>query len=166
MILCLKVIIIHTMVNDMKIICTNRKASFEYFILDTYEAGIKLTGTEIKSIREGKCNINDAYVVIKNNRAYILNMFIAKYDHGNIFNHDETRTRELLLHKHEIIKLFNKVKLDGLTLVATKAYFEGSLVKIEVALGKGKKLQDKRQSLKEEDAKRNIAKQMKYSERY
>lgn len=154
------------MVKKMKIICTNRKVNFEYYILDTYEAGIKLTGTEIKSIREGKCNINDAYVVIRNNRAYILNMFIAKYDHGNIFNHDETRSRELLLHKHEILKLYNKVKLDGATLVATKAYFEGSLVKIEVALAKGKKLQDKRQSIKDEDAKRNIAKEMKYRERY
>lgn len=149
----------------MKIICSNKKASHEYFILETYEAGIKLTGTEIKSIRAGKCNINDAYVVIKNNRPYILNMHIAKYDQGNIFNHDETRTRELLLHKHESVKLATKVKLDGLALVATKAYFEGSLVKIEIALCRGKKLTDKREALKEAESKRNIAKELKYINR-
>ncbi len=145
----------------MKIICQNKKASFEYFLLDTYEAGIKLKGTEIKSIRQGKCNINDAYVIMKNNRPYILNMFIAKYDHGNIFNHDELRTRELLLNKRECDKLSSKIKLDGLTLVATKAYFKDSLVKIEVALARGKKLQDKREVIKERDNKRNIEKMMK-----
>ncbi|MBR6072403.1 MAG: SsrA-binding protein SmpB [Acholeplasmatales bacterium] len=150
----------------MKIICTNKKASFEYFLLDKFEAGIKLKGTEIKSIRQGKCNINDAYVIMKNNRPYILNMFIAKYEHGNIFNHDELRTRELLLHKHECEKLASKIKLDGLTLVATKAYFEGSLVKIEVCLARGKKLQDKRETIKERDISRNINKMMKDSSKY
>lgn len=149
----------------MKIICSNKKASFEYFILEKYEAGIKLTGTEIKSIRAGKCNINDAYVIIKDNRPYILNMHIAKYEQGNIFNHDETRTRELLLHKHEAIKLATKVKLDGLALVATKAYFEGSLVKIEVALCRGKKLEDKREAMKEREFKRNVLKEVKYNNR-
>jgi len=149
----------------MKIICSNKKASFEYFILEKYEAGIKLTGTEIKSIRAGKCNINDAYVIIKDNRPYILNMHIAKYEQGNIFNHDETRTRELLLHKHEAIKLATKVKLDGLALVATKAYFEGSLVKIEVALCRGKKLEDKREAIKEREFKRNVLKEVKYNNR-
>ena len=142
----------------MKIICQNKKASFEYFLLDKYEAGIKLKGTEIKSIRAGKCNINDAYVIMKNNRPYILNMFIAKYDNGNIFNHDELRTRELLMHKHECIKLANKIKLEGLTLVATKAYFEGSLVKIEVCLAKGKKLTDKRETIKKRDLERSMSK--------
>jgi SsrA-binding protein len=150
----------------MKVVCQNKKASFEYYILDTYEAGIKLTGTEIKSVREGKCNINDAYVIIRNNKPYILNMHIAKYDMGNIFNHEETRSRELLLHKHEILKLAQKVKLEGLTLVATKAYFEGSLLKIEVALGKGKKLQDKRETIKAREDKRNIAKNLKNSYKY
>lgn len=149
----------------MKIICTNKKATFEYFILDKFEAGIKLKGTEVKSIREGKCNINDAYVILKNNRPYILNMFIAKYDHGNIFNHDELRTRELLLHKHECDKLASKIKLDGLTLVALKAYFEGSLVKIEIGLAKGKKLADKRETIKERDTKRAIASDLKYANR-
>ena len=135
----------------MKIICQNKKANFEYFILEKFEAGIKLKGTEIKSIRAGKVNINDAYVIMKNNRPYILNMHIAKYDNGNIFNHDETRTRELLLHKRECLKLMNKVKLEGLTIVALKAYFVGSLVKIENGLAKGKKLTDKRESKKERD---------------
>ncbi len=150
----------------MKIICTNKKASFEYFILDKFEAGIKLKGTEIKSIREGKCNINDAYVIIKNGKPYILNMHIAKYDNGNIFNHDELRTRELLLNKHEINKLVTKVKLDGLTLVATKAYFKDALVKIEIALAKGKKTEDKRQSIKERDTNREIQKQNKRNFNY
>ncbi len=145
----------------MNIVCQNKKASFEYFLLDSFEAGIKLTGTEIKSVRAHKCNINDAYVIIKNNTAYILNMHIAKYEQGNIFNHDELRTRELLLHKHEVIKLSNKIKLDGLTLVATKAYFKGSLLKIEVCLARGKKLHDKREAIKKEDARRNLAKEMK-----
>lgn len=150
----------------MKIICTNKKASFEYFLLDKFEAGIKLKGTEIKSIREGKCNINDAYVIIKNGKVYILNMHIAKYDNGNIFNHDELRTRELLLHKHEINKLVSKVKLDGLTLVATKAFFKDALVKIEVALAKGKKTEDKRQSIKERDTNRDIQKELKRKNNY
>ena len=145
----------------MKIICTNKKASFEYFILDKFEAGIKLKGTEIKSIRAGKCNINDAYVIIKNGKVYILNMHIAKYENGSIFNHDELRTRELLLNKHEINKLVTKVKLDGLTLVATKAYFKDALVKIEIALAKGKKTEDKRQSIKERDTNRELEKKYK-----
>ncbi len=150
----------------MKTICSNKKVGFEYFILEKYEAGIKLTGTEIKSIRAGKCNINDAYVLIKNNKPYIVNMNIAKYDKGNIFNHDEFRTRELLLHKHEAVKLATKVKLEGLALVALQAYFQGSLVKIEIALARGKKLHDKREALKEKDSKRNIEKAMKNATRY
>lgn len=142
----------------MKIVAQNRKATFEYFILDTFEAGIKLTGTEIKSVRQGKININDAYVIIRNNTPYILNMHIAKYEKGTVYNHEETRTRELLLHKHETIKLYNKVKLDGLALVATKAYFKEGLLKIEVALCRGKKLYDKREAIKEREQKIKIAK--------
>ena len=150
----------------MELICTNKKVGFEYFILDKYEAGIKLTGTEIKSIRAGKVNINDTYVVIKNGTPTILNMHIAKYEKGNIFNHEERRTRELLLHKHQSIKLASKIKLEGLAIVPTKLYFEGSLVKVEIALCKGKKLADKRQSIKEAEGKRNIAKAMKEASRY
>ena len=150
----------------MKIICNNKKVTFEYFILDTFEAGIKLSGTEIKSIRAGKCNINDAYVIIRNGKVYLLNMHIAKYENGNIFNHDELRTRELLLHKHQINKLQQKVKLDGLTLVATKAYFKDALVKIEIALAKGKNKQDKRETIKERDTNREISKNYKNSLKY
>lgn len=150
----------------MKIICNNKKVTFEYFILDTFEAGIKLSGTEIKSIRAGKCNINDAYVIIRNGKVYLLNMHIAKYENGNIFNHDELRTRELLLHKHQINKLQQKVKLDGLTLVATKAYFKNALVKIEIALAKGKNKADKRESIKERDTNREISKNYKNSLKY
>ncbi len=149
----------------MKIVCSNKKASFEYFILDRYEAGIKLTGTEIKSVRAGKCNLNDAYVLIKNQTPYLINMHIAKYENGNRFNHDEFRTRELLLHKHEAVKLATKVKSEGLAIVALKAYFEGSLLKIEIALCRGKKLNDKREVLKEKDSKRSIEKAIKDARR-
>ncbi|MDE5566344.1 MAG: SsrA-binding protein SmpB [Anaeroplasmataceae bacterium] len=149
-----------------KIICTNKKASFEYFILDRFEAGIKLSGTEIKSIRAHKCNINDSYVIIKNNKPYIVNMHIAKYEQGNIFNHDELRSRELLLHGHETTKLATKVKLEGLSIVALKAYFKDALVKIEIALCRGKKLADKRESIKERESKRKIEKAMKEASKY
>ncbi|MDY5982593.1 MAG: SsrA-binding protein SmpB [Anaeroplasma sp.] len=149
----------------MKVICTNKRATFEYFILEKYEAGIKLMGTEIKSIRNGHCNINDAYVIMKNNRPWIVNMFIAKYEFGNIFNHDELRSRELLLHKKECIKLAARIKQEGLTLVALRCYFEGSLVKVEIGLAKGKKLQDKREAIKEKDAKIRIEKEYKNSYR-
>ena len=132
----------------MKLICQNKKASFDYFLLDTYEAGIKLTGTEIKSIRAGKVNINDAYIVVRNGKVFIVNMFVAKYDLGNIFNHDVTRTRKLLLHKREIIKLAQKVKEKGFTLVATKLYLKRGRAKLEIALAKGKKLYDKRDDLR------------------
>ena len=149
----------------MKVICTNKRATFEYFILEKYEAGIKLMGTEIKSIRNGHCNINDAYVIMKNNRPWIVNMVIAKYEFGNIFNHDELRSRELLLHKKECIKLAARIKQEGLTLVALRCYFEGSLVKVEIGLAKGKKLQDKREAIKEKDAKIRIEKEYKNSYR-
>ncbi len=145
----------------MDIIALNRKASHEYFILDTYEAGIKLTGTEIKSIRDHKVNINDSYVVIKNNKPWVINMNISKYKMGNIFNHDETRARELLLHKHEILKLMNKVKLDGCTIVPTKIYLNGSLCKLEIALCKGKNQRDKREDMKKRDSDMRLKKALK-----
>ena len=145
----------------MKIIANNKKATFEYEILDNYEAGIKLQGTEVKSIREGSCNINDSYVIIKNNKPYILNMNIAKYKNGNIFNHEETRTRELLLNKSEIRKLEAKVKEKGLSIVALKLYFKEALVKVEIALARGKNLRDKRDSIKERDVSRSLNKELK-----
>ena len=145
----------------MKLICQNKKASFDYFLLDSYEAGIKLTGTEIKSIRLGKCNCTDAYVVIRNEKVFIVNMFIAKYDMGNIFNHEERRSRELLLHKSEIRKLAGKIKTEGITLIPTKVYFKDALVKVEFYVAKGKKLHDKRDSLREKDMNRDIRKNLK-----
>lgn len=148
----------------MKIICQNKKASFDYFLEDAYEAGIKLTGTEIKSIRLGKVNINDSYVLIRGNQVFIINMFIAKYEQGNIFNHQERRNRELLLHKKEIRKLDSLVTREGVTLIPTKLYFVDSLVKLEFCIAKGKKNYDKRQAIKEKDLKRDMA--VKFKERY
>ncbi len=144
-----------------KVVSENRKARHDYFVEDTLEAGIKLTGTEIKSVRLNKVNINDAYIVIKNNTVQIINMHIAKYEKGTIFNHDETRTRELLLHKKEILKIQNRIKLDGMTLIPLSLYFKGSLLKVELGICKGKNLRDKRESLKEADAKRRIEKAIK-----
>ncbi len=139
----------------------NKKAYFDYQILEEIEAGIVLTGTEIKSIRNGQANLKDSYAIIRNNEVYILNMHISKYDDGNIFNHEETRTRKLLLHKKEILKLNDKIKLQGLTLVPLKLYFKKNKAKLLIGLAKGKKLYDKRESIKERDIKRNIEKNYK-----
>lgn len=149
------------MENSKKIIARNKKASHEYFILDTLECGIVLTGTEIKSIRMGKVSIQDAYCQVKNNVLVIYNMHIAKYDLGNIFNHQETRDRTLLAHKKEIRKLSQKVMLEGLTIVPLTVYLSTGLVKIEIALCKGKKNYDKRDDLKKEAIKKDVRKVMK-----
>ena len=132
----------------------NRKASHDYFIKDTIECGIELKGTEIKSIRKGSVNINDSYARIKNYEVYLTNMYIAKYEEGNRFNHDERRTRKLLLHKSEINKLEKKIKLEGITLIPLKLYFKKGKAKILLGVCKGKKLYDKRASIKEKDIKR------------
>ena len=132
----------------------NKKAYFDYTVLDSIEAGISLVGTEIKSIRKGSVDLKDTFITIKNNEAFILNMYIAKYEEGNIFNHDERRTRKLLLHKSEIKKLKEKVSTEGLTLIPLKLYFKKNYVKVLVGLCKGKKLYDKRASIKERDLKR------------
>lgn len=129
----------------------NRKAHHDYFIKDTYETGIELKGTEIKSIRKGSANINDSYARVKNGEIFLTNMYIAKYEEGNIFNHDERRERKLLLHKKEINKLFDIVKQTGKTLVPLKLYFKDDKVKILVGVCTGKKLYDKRESIKERD---------------
>ena len=118
----------------------NRKARFNYDVIDTIECGIVLKGTEIKSIRAGKANIKDSYGIVKNNEAYILNMHISPYENGGVFNHEETRTRKLLLHKNEILKLKNKLELEGFTLIPLKVYFVNGKAKIELGLCKGKKL--------------------------
>lgn len=132
----------------------NKKAYFDYTILNELEAGIALTGTEIKSIRKGSIDLKDTFVNIKNNEAYILNMYIAKYEEGNIFNHEERRTRKLLLHKSEIKKLKEQIKIEGLTIIPLKLYFKKNKVKILIGVCKGKKLYDKRAALKEKDLKR------------
>jgi len=132
----------------------NRKASHDYFIKDTYECGIELKGTEIKSIRKGNANINDSYARVKNNEIYLTNMYIAKYEEGNIFNHDERRERKLLLHKNEILKINNEVETKRLTLIPLKIYFKNGKAKLELGVCQGKKLYDKRESIKERDLKR------------
>ena len=139
----------------------NRKARFDYQIYDKYEAGIVLTGTEIKSIRQGNCNLNDSYVVIKKNEAYIINMHISQYEEGNIFNHEETRTRKLLLHKKEILKINDKIRIEGFTIIPLKLYFIKNKAKIEIGIAKGKKNYDKRQTIKERDIQKDINKQLK-----
>lgn len=132
----------------------NRKARFNYFIIDEIEAGIELKGTEIKSIRNGKASIEDVYARIKNREVFLTNMFIAKYEEGNRFNHDERRERKLLLHKSEIIKLSKKLELDNYTLVPLKLYFKKNHAKISLGLCKGKKLYDKRETIKKRDLER------------
>lgn len=139
----------------------NRKAKFDYFIEDEYEAGIVLTGTEIKSVRNGSCNIKDCYGIIKNNEIFLLNMFIGQYKEGNIFNHEETRSRKLLLHKKEIKKIAEKIELQGLTLVPIKLYFKNNKLKVLLGVCRGKKVYDKRESIKERDIKREVAKNLK-----
>lgn len=132
----------------------NKKAYFDYTVLEELEAGISLVGTEIKSVRKGSVDLKDSFITIKNGEVFILNMYIAKYEEGNIFNHDERRTRKLLLHKKEITKLKEKVSTEGLTLIPLKLYFKKNHVKVLVGLCKGKKLYDKRASIKERDLKR------------
>ncbi len=139
----------------------NRKAKHDYFIDDTIECGIALTGTEIKSIRNGSCNIKDSYAIIKNKECFILNMFIAPYKQGNIFNHEETRTRKLLLHKKEIIKLDDKIKLKGITLIPLKIYFKQGRAKVLLGVCRGRKSYDKRNLIKERDMKREVEKNLK-----
>lgn len=144
----------------IKIIALNRKASFNYFLSDFMEAGIVLRGTEIKSLRVHGATIGDAYIIIRNREAEIINMHINPYDQGNVFNHDPLRNRKLLLHKHQIDWLEREIKQGGFTIVPTKIYFRKGKAKIELALGKGKKNYDKRESIKERDIKRDIAKHM------
>ena len=132
----------------------NKKARFDYFILKELECGIELKGTEVKSIRNGSANIKDCYAKIKNNEVILLNMFIGKYEEGNIFNHEERRSRKLLLHKSEILKLKKEIELNDYTLVPLKLYFVRGKVKILLGLCKGKKLYDKRKSRKEKDLQR------------
>ena len=144
------------MEENIKVVARNKKASYEYFLSDFLECGIELKGTEIKSIKQLAASLNESYVIIKNGEAFIVGMNVSLYDKGNIFNHDVTRTRKLLLHKREIIKLAQKVKEKGFTLVATKLYLKRGRAKLEIALAKGKKLYDKREVEKQRDIKRDL----------
>lgn len=146
---------------NIKIIANNKKAYHDYFILETYQAGISLTGTEVKSLRAGRCNLKDSYIKVENGEAFIKQMHISPYEQGNIFNHDPMADRRLLLHKYEINKLIGAVTRDGHTIVPLKVYFQGSLVKVDIGIAKGKKLYDKRQDIAKKDQQREAAKEFK-----
>ncbi len=139
----------------------NRRAHFDYFILEEIEAGVALTGTEIKSIRNGNCNIKDSYGIVKNGEIFLLNMYIGEYKEGNIFNHSETRSRKLLLHKKEIKKISQEITLNGYTLVPLKGYFKENKFKILLGICKGKKTYDKRETIKNRDIERDVKKNLK-----
>jgi SsrA-binding protein len=147
---------------SFKVVADNRQARFRYEILETYEAGIELKGTEVKSIRDSKVNLRDGYALIRSGEAWLLNVHVSPYERSSdYFNHDPRRTRRLLLHKQEIRKLIGKVEQEGLTLIPLKMYMKRGLVKISIALCKGKKIHDKRESLKERQDKREMARAMK-----
>ena len=143
------------------VVTTNRKAYHDYFIQETFEAGLSLLGTEVKSLRGGKANLKDSYAIIKNGEAFLLNCHISPYSHGNILNHDPLRTRKLLLHKKEIDKLWGNITQKGLTVIPLKIYFKKGRVKVELGLAKGKRQYEKRSTIKEKEAKREIERHMK-----
>ena len=146
---------------NKKIISQNKKARHDYFILETIEAGIELFGTEVKSVRQGKVNLTDAYASIKNSEVFIKGMNISPYEQGNIFNRDPLRDRKLLLHKAQIRKLIGEIQQQGYALIPLSVYLSGSLVKVELAVAKGKKLYDKRDDIAKKDAKRNAERALK-----
>ncbi len=150
----------------IKIIAENRKAFHDYFIDEKFEAGIVLSGTEVKSLRAGKVNLKDSYCTVKDGEIFLVGVNISPYDHGNRFNLDPMRTRKLLMHKNEIIKLYSTIKQDGLTLVPTKCYFKDSKVKFEIGLARGKKNYDKRDSIAEKQTKRDIDRALKNQNKY
>ncbi len=144
-----------------KLISKNKKAFHDFYIEETFQAGIELVGTEVKSLRQGKCNLKESYVRVDNGEAFIYSLHISPYEHGNIFNKDRLRKRKLLLHKFQINKLLQAATKDGFTLVPTQIYFSGSLVKIDVGIAKGKKLYDKRIDIAKKDQKRQAEKEFK-----
>ena len=151
--------------SGIKIICDNRKAGHHYFLEERFEAGIVLTGTEVKSLRDGKANLQDAYAIIKNGELFLINAHIAPYERGNRENHEPLRTRKLLVHRSELNKLFGKSEIRGFTLIPTKLYFKKGKAKVEVAIAKGKTGIDKRQTTKEREAKRELDKVAKRARR-
>lgn len=148
-------------VKGIKLIAENRKAFHDYFIEEKYEAGVALSGTEVKSLRAGRVNLKDSYCTVKDGEIFLIGVHISPYEMGNRFNLDPMRTRKLLMHKNEIIRLYSKIKQDGLTLVPTKCYFKDGRVKFEIGLARGKKNYDKRDVEAEKQAKRDIDRAMK-----
>ena len=147
--------------DSYKLVANNKKAYHDYFIDDTYEAGISLSGTEVKSVRMGKCSIKESFIKIENGEVFVYGMHISPYEKGNIFNKDPLRIRKLLMHRYEISKVYGKLQQKGYTLVPLKVYFKGSLVKVEVGLARGKKLYDKRADIAKKDQKREAEKEFK-----
>ena len=146
---------------SVRLIANNKKVFHDYFIDDTYEAGVELFGTEVKSLRNGKCSIKEAFIRIEKGEVYVYGMHVSPYEKGNIFNKDPLRVKKLLLHRYEIQKLEGKIAQKGYTLVPLKVYFKGSLVKVEVGLARGKKLYDKRQDIAKKDQKREAQREFK-----
>ena len=151
---------------SIKLIANNKKAYHDYFIDDKYEAGIELFGTEVKSIRMGKCSVKEAFVKIENGQVYVYGMHISPYEKGNIFNKDPLRTRRLFLHKREVMKLTGKVGEKAITLVPLQVYLKGSLVKVEIGLARGKKLYDKRADIAKKDQRRELERDFKVGKMY
>lgn len=145
----------------IKLIANNKKAHHDYFLEETFEAGVELFGTEVKSLRQGHCSIKEAFIHIENGEVIIYGMHVSPYEKGNIFNKDPLRPKRLLMHKKEIMRLLGKIKEKGYTLVPVKVYFKGSLVKVEIALARGKKLYDKRQDIAKKDARREAERDFK-----
>ncbi len=152
--------------DTIKVVAQNKKAHFEYFLEELFEAGLALSGTEVKSLRQGKCSLKESFVRIEKGEAFLYNMHISPYEQGNIFNKDPLRTRKMLLHKSEIRRLIGKVKTDGYTIVPVRLYFKGNYAKVEIALAKGKKLYDKRQDIAKKDQRREAEKSFKIQKMY
>ena len=147
--------------SGIKLIANNKKAHHDYFLEETFEAGVELFGTEVKSLRQGHCSIKEAFIHIENGEVIIYGMQVSPYEKGNIFNKDPLRPKRLLMHKKEIMRLLGKIKEKGYTLIPVKVYFKGSLVKVEIALARGKKLYDKRQDIAQKDARREAERDFK-----
>lgn len=152
--------------DNYKLIANNKKAYFDYFIEDTWEAGIALHGTEVKSVRMGKCSIKEAFIRVEDGEVFVYNMHISPYEKGNIFNKDPLRVKKLLLHRHEVNKILGEVTQKGYTLVPLHVYLKGSLVKVQVGLGRGKKLYDKRDTIAKKDQRREAEKDFKIKNLY
>ncbi|MBQ1659898.1 MAG: SsrA-binding protein SmpB [Clostridia bacterium] len=146
---------------SLKTIAQNKKARFEYFVIESFEAGIELCGTEVKSIRQGRVNMKDSWCTVENGELFVKGMHISPYEQGNIFNKDPMRVRKLLMHRREIMRLYGQVKQDGYSLIPISLYFKGSKVKLQLGLCKGKKIYDKRADMAEKSAKRDIERSMK-----